>query len=152
MKFVVEAVNVSEQKGVQKHPVAEIECIADKGIEGDAHAGNWPRQISFLAGEAVDEMREKIEAAGADLRLNPGAFAENIVTRGIDWKRATPCGRITVGQVVLEVTQIGKECHSGCAIAEAAGDCIMPRQGIFARVVRGGLIRPGDTGEYRPPG
>jgi MOSC domain-containing protein YiiM len=146
MTFIVEAVNISAKKGVQKHPVAEIECIVDHGINGDAHAGDWPRQVSFLAGESVDRMKEKIAASGSDVRLDPGAFAENVVTRGIDWQGVRPGCRIAIGDVVMEVTQIGKECHTGCAIATAAGECIMPKEGIFARVLHGGMIRPGDSG------
>jgi MOSC domain-containing protein YiiM len=151
MRFTVESVNISEQRRVQKHPVEKIECLVGHGIGGDAHAGNWHRQVSFLAGEAVDIMKEKLKRAGADLVLQPGAFAENIVTRGIDWLTVQPGGKIVIGQVVLEVTQIGKECHTGCAIADAAGECIMPKQGIFARVKSGGTIRPGDAGEYTGP-
>ena len=142
MKFTVEAVNISLAKGVQKHEVPEIVCRPDHGIEGDAHAGPWHRQISLLAGEAVDTMKAK------GLDLAPGAFGENIVTRGVDWSRARVGERITIGDVELEITQIGKECHSRCAIYYAAGDCIMPRQGIFVRVRKGGTIHAENSGHY----
>ena len=142
MKFTIESVNVSAAKGVQKHEVPEIVCRVDHGIEGDAHAGPWHRQVSLLAGEAVDTMKAK----GLDLAA--GAFGENIVTRGVDWSRARVGERITIGDVELEITQIGKECHSRCAIYYAAGDCIMPRQGIFARVLKGGTIHAENSGHY----
>jgi len=142
VKFTVEAVNISLAKGVQKHEVPEIVCRTDHGIEGDAHAGPWHRQISLLAGEAVDTMKAK------GLDLAPGAFGENIVTRGVDWSRARVGERITIGDVELEITQIGKECHSRCAIYYAAGDCIMPRQGIFVRVRKGGTIHAESSGHY----
>ena len=144
IEFKIEAVNVSEKKGVQKKPVETVECVAGHGIKGDAHAGNWHRQISFLAGEAVDIMREK---AGS-LKIKDGDFAENVVTRGIDWREAKIGARLVIGAVELEVTQIGKECHSRCAIYDAVGDCIMPRQGIFTRVLKGGVIHVGDSGHY----
>ena len=147
MEFVVESVNISETKGVQKHPVEKIELRTGHGIEGDAHAGNWHRQVSFLAGEAVDRMKDILKKGGSDLVLDHGAFAENIVTRGVDWKTMKPGARIKVNHVELEITQIGKECHSGCAISVAAGDCIMPKEGIFAKVLQDGTIRPGDKGE-----
>ncbi len=149
MEFVVESVNISETRGVQKHPVEHIELMSGHGIKGDAHAGNWHRQVSFLAGEAVDRMKEILKEGGSDLVLEHGAFAENIVTRGVDWKTAQPGDLIEVNDVLLEITQIGKECHSGCAISVAAGDCIMPKEGIFAKVLREGVIRPGDTGDYQ---
>ena len=142
MKFTVESVNVSATKGVQKHEVPEIACRVDHGIEGDAHAGPWHRQVSLLAGEAVDMMKAK----GLDLAA--GAFGENIVTRGVDWSQARVGERITIGNVELEITQIGKECHSRCAIYYAAGDCVMPRQGIFAKVLKGGTIHAESSGNY----
>lgn len=143
MKFTVEAVCLSAQKGVQKHAVDEIVLRAGHGIEGDAHAGPWHRQVSLLAGEAVDTMRAK------GLRLEHGAFGENIVTRGFDWTQARVGACIEIGDALLQVTQIGKECHSRCAIYYAAGDCIMPRQGVFVRVLRGGRIHAESSGDYR---
>ncbi|MEN8152813.1 MAG: MOSC domain-containing protein [Acidobacteriota bacterium] len=144
MKFKIESVNISEKKGVQKHPVDVINLIESYGIEGDAHAGKWHRQISFLAGEAIDSMRER----AGDFKINYGDFAENIVTRGINWKDVKVGGMIHINDVVMEITQIGKECHSGCAILAAVGDCIMPREGIFAKVIKGGKISAENSGHY----
>jgi MOSC domain-containing protein YiiM len=143
MKFKVESVNVASSKGVQKHEVPEITLKENFGIVGDAHAGDWHRQVSLLAGEAVDAMKAK----GLDLAA--GAFGENIVTRGVDWNRARVGDTIIIGEVELEITQIGKECHSRCAIYYAAGDCIMPKQGIFARVLKGGTIHAQSSGDHR---
>ena len=143
-EFEVESVNISEKKGTQKHPVAEIECIENHGIKGDAHAGAWHRQVSLLGGEAIDDMRAK----AGDFQIQSGDFAENIVTRGIDWKKAKPGGRITIDHVILEVTQIGKECHTDCVIANTVGECIMPKQGIFTKVIKGGKIHAGSSGYY----
>ena len=134
----VTAVCISTMKGVPKKEVPEIEVKIDHGIVGDAHAGNWHRQISLLAGESVDKMREKIPA------LKNGAFAENIVTRGLTLHEMPVGTRLRVGPALLEVTQIGKECHSACAIKKVTGDCVMPREGIFAKVLEEGVIRAGD--------
>jgi cyclic pyranopterin phosphate synthase len=144
IEFEIESVNISEKKGTQKHPVEEIECIENHGIKGDAHAGAWHRQVSLLGGEAIDGMRAK----AGNFEIKPGDFAENIVTRGIDWKKARTGDQIIIDHVVLEVTQIGKECHSGCAIANIVGECIMPKQGIFTRVIKGGKIHAGSSGYY----
>ncbi len=147
MEFKIESVNISDQKGVQKHPVETVQLIENYGIDGDAHAGNWHRQVSFLAGEAVDKM--KTQSAGK-LAIKYGDFGENIVTRGIDWTQTKVGGKIIMGKdnAELEVTQIGKECHSHCAIYDTLGDCIMPRMGIFARILKGGKIHVGDSGYY----
>ena len=134
----VTAVCISTMKGVPKKEVPEIEVKIDHGIVGDAHAGNWHRQISLLAGESVDKMREKIPA------LKNGAFAENIVTRGLTLYGLPVGTKLRVGPALLEVTQIGKECHSACAIKKVTGDCVMPREGIFAKVLEEGVIRAGD--------
>jgi cyclic pyranopterin phosphate synthase len=142
VKFKVESVNIAAAKGVQKHEVPEIILKENFGIVGDAHAGDWHRQVSLLAGEAVDAMKAK----GLDLAA--GAFGENIVTRGVDWSRAKVGETITIDTVELQITQIGKECHDRCAIYYAAGDCIMPKQGIFAKVVRGGKIHAQSNGDY----
>jgi MOSC domain-containing protein YiiM len=144
IEFKVETVNISESKGTQKHPVEEILCIENHGIQDDAHAGPWHRQVSLLGGEAIDTMRTKAQ----DLEIKSGAFAENIVTRGIDWTTAKIGSRINIDQVILEVTQIGKECHTGCAISKLAGECIMPKLGIFTRVLKGGKIHAGSSGYY----
>lgn len=135
------AVCISEYKGIQKHPVPEVTLLPDHGIVGDAHAGNWHRQVSLLGEESVQKVQAKIA-----FPLKPGDFAENILTRGI-CLYALPVGtKLRLGaEAVGEVTQIGKECHNDCAIRKAAGDCVMPREGIFVRILRGGTLRPGDT-------
>ena len=132
--FSILSINISISKGVQKTPVNKAVLRPDHGIEGDAHAGPWHRQVSLLANEDIETMRGK----GIEIRC--GDFAENITTEGIELA-ALPIGaRLHLGEVILEVTQIGKECHHGCAIYQAVGDCVMPRQGIFAKVIRGGTI------------
>lgn len=134
----VTAVNISERKGIRKHEVPYIDLKLDHGIIGDAHAGNWHRQISMLAEESVDKMRRM------GLDLTAGAFAENINTEGIDLK-ALPVGtRLQVGETIVEVTQIGKECHNDCAIKKATGQCVMPTEGIFVIVKQEGRVRKGD--------
>lgn len=135
----VVSVNISENKGERKHPVPEIRLRLRHGIVGDAHAGDWRRQISLLAQESIDSMR-----AACPIPLDSGVFAENINTEGIDL-RGLPVGtRLRVGETELEVTQIGKECHSDCAIKQAVGKCVMPTDGIFAVVVKEGTVRAGD--------
>ena len=134
----VRAVCISERKGIRKHAVPEIAVRKEHGIVGDAHAGNWHRQISLLAKESIDRMR----AMG--LSLTDGAFAENIVTEGIELKTLPVGTLLRVGETLLRVTQIGKECHNDCAIKAATGTCVMPTDGIFAVVVEEGTIRPGD--------
>ena len=133
------SVNISERKGQQKHPVEAIELRLRHGIVGDAHAGDWHRQISLLAEESIDTMR-----AAAPVPLEPGVFAENINTFGIDLKHLSVGTRLRIGETEVEVTQIGKECHNDCAIKKAVGRCVMPTDGIFAVVVREGTVRPGD--------
>ena len=133
------SVNISEKKGEQKHPVREIQLKLRHGIVGDAHAGDWHRQISLLAEESVDTMR-----ANCPIPLDSGVFAENINTRGIDLKNLPVGTRLRMGETELEVTQIGKGCHSDCAIKRAAGKCVMPTEGIFAVVVKEGIVRAGD--------
>jgi MOSC domain-containing protein YiiM len=134
----VTAVCISEKKGVVKRPVPWIDVRRRHGVVGDAHAGDWHRQISLLADESVDTMR----ALG--LTLEAGAFAENILTRGIELKTLSVGTRLRVGPALLEVTQIGKECHSDCAIRQATGRCVMPTEGIFAVVLEEGRIQSGD--------
>jgi len=139
------AVCVSAVKGVQKKNVGKVTLVADWGIEGDAHAGKWHRQVSLLSHDKIEEFR----ARGAE--VSDGAFGENLVVSGVDF-RALPIGtRFAVNDVLLELTQIGKECHSGCEIFKKMGDCIMPREGVFARVINGGEIRVGDTLTVLPP-
>lgn len=134
----VTAVCISEKKGTMKHPVDYIDVKQRVGIPGDAHAGDWHRQISLLASESVDKMRTVYPDIPA------GAFAENILTEGIELS-ALPVGtRLLVGNTLLEVTQIGKECHKDCEIRRQVGDCVMPREGIFAIVLKEGRIKSGD--------
>ena len=132
------AVCISENKGERKKPVEAVQLRENHGIAGDAHAGEWHRQVSLLAQESIDKMR----AVGLD--VNAGDFAENITTSGIDLVSLPIGARLQVGEALLEVTQIGKECHTRCAIFYQAGDCVMPKEGIFVKVITGGLIRPGD--------
>lgn len=136
------SINVSDKKGVRKTPVPEA-AIGGEGLVGDAHSGDWHRMVSLLAEESIDKMR----AMG--LNVGPGDFAENLTTRGIDLI-GTPVGeRITVGEsVVLEITQHGKECHTRCAIYHQAGDCVMPKEGVFAKVIATGPIKTGDAIEH----
>ena len=132
------AVCISERKGEKKRPVEAIDCKIDHGIVGDAHAGNWHRQISLLANESVDKMRQK------GLTLEAGDFAENILTEGLTL-RTLPVGtRLRVGETELEITQIGKECHSDCEIKKKVGVCVMPAEGVFAIVKKEGTIQAGD--------
>jgi len=137
MKIV--SINKSKHKGTRKTGVDQIEVIKDYGLKGDAHAGPWHRQVSFLAEESIDKARQFGLDAGS------GDFAENITTEGINWKQIPIGGRLQLGDtVVVEITQIGKECHNKCAIYYQAGDCIMPKEGVFARVIAGGAIRVND--------
>ena len=133
------AVCVSEKKGERKKPVESVELRENHGIVGDAHAGDWHRQVSLLAQESIDKMR----ALGLD--VNAGDFAENITTVGIDLVSLPIGSQLQIGETLLEVTQIGKECHTRCAIFYQAGDCVMPKEGIFVKVITGGIVRPGET-------
>ena len=134
----VVSVNVSAEKGVQKQPVPSVTLVADHGIEADAHAGPWHRQVSLLADESIAKMR----ARGAD--VGPGAFGENLTTEGLVVHELPVGARLRVAGTLLEVTQIGKVCHDRCAIFNQVGDCVMPREGIFVRVLEGGGVKPGD--------
>lgn len=139
VKGLIVAVSTSRHKGKKKKNLPACKLVKDKGLEGDAHAGDWHRQVSLLAMESIAKIREQ------GLDVAPGDFAENLTTSGIlVWK--LPLGtRMAVGsQALLEVTQIGKECHDRCAIYHQVGDCVMPREGIFTRVLRGGTVKPGD--------
>ena len=133
------SIAISRKKGTQKLPVDEIVLLEDYGLEGDAHAGAWHRQVSFLSSENIEKARSK------GLSVSFGDFAENIATKGVDWK-TVPIGTVVRlgNSAVVEITQIGKICHNKCAIYYKAGDCIMPREGVFARVLKGGKIVCGD--------
>lgn len=133
------AVCVSEQKGTQKTNVGSARFIEDWGIEHDAHAGHWHRQVSLLSHDRVEEFR----ARGA--QVDDGAFGENLVVSGFDFKSMPIGTRFRCNDVVLELTQVGKECHAHCQIYKVMGDCIMPREGVFTRVLHGGTISVGDT-------
>ena len=135
----VTAVNISEKKGVIKHPIEKGFFKVNHGLEGDAHAGNWHRQVSFLGEESIDKMR----ATGVE-GLCSGKFAENLTTEGIILYELPVGTVLKIGEVVFEVTQIGKECHQGCEIRKLVGDCVMPREGIFAKVLEEGYIKAGD--------
>ena len=140
MRGKIKAISASENKGTQKVNVPEAELKVDCGIVGDAHAGKWHRQVSLLAIESI----EKMIAMGAD--VSPGNFAENITTEGIDLLALSLGGRLRLGESVeLEITQFGKKCHSDCEIFQQIGDCIMPREGIFAKVIQPGRISVGDS-------
>ena len=133
------AVSVSHRKGEVKHNVDQARLVADHGLEGDAHAEGGIRQVSLLARESIDKM----VAAGA--KVKAGDFAENLTVEGLDVMHLPVGTRLKVGEAVeLEVTQIGKTCHKGCAIRELVGDCVMPKEGIFARVLKEGVVKPGD--------
>ena len=138
------AVCISERKGIRKHEIPSIRVQCGHGIVGDAHAGNWHRQISLLAEESVDKMRT------LGLTLQPGDFAENILTRGLELKSLPIGTRLRVGETLLEVTQIGKKCHNDCEIKKLTGSCVMPTEGIFAIVLQEGEIFPGDTVTVEP--
>ena len=133
------AVCISEKKGTMKPPVDSVQLTKEHGIIGDAHAGNWHRQVSLLADESVEKMREKFP----DIPI--GAFAENILTEGIELCTLPIGTKLRIGETLLEVTQIGKECHADCAIRQQVGDCVMPREGIFTIVLEEGSIKAGDT-------
>ena len=139
-KGAIKAISVSKKKGIPKTNVPEAMLKIDFGIVGDAHAADWHRQISLLAIESIDKM----VAMGA--KVSPGNFAENITTEGIELLKLPVGSKLGVGEdTELEITQIGKECHSRCAIFEQIGDCIMPREGVFAKVNKGGLIKVADS-------
>ncbi len=137
MSGSVLAVCTSLNKGERKIPVPSVELVSEHGIAGDAHAGDWHRQVSLLAQESIDKMR----AMG--LSVSAGDFAENITTTGINLVSLPIGSKLEIGTALLEVTQIGKECHTRCAIYYQAGDCVMPKEGIFARVLKGGVVTAG---------
>lgn len=140
MSGKVIAINISEKKGIIKKPIEVGNFIENFGLEGDAHGGDWHRQVSLLGQESVDKMI----AMGAT-GLSVGSFAENITTEGICVYQLPIGTRLRIGETLQEVTQIGKKCHTGCEISKQVGDCVMPREGIFTIVLEGGTIKAGDT-------
>lgn len=138
------AVCISEKRGKQKKNIEKVRLIENFGLEGDAHGGNWHRQVSLLSYEKVRAFEEK------GISVEDGAFGENLLVEGFDFKTLPIGTRFRCGDVLLEMTQIGKECHSHCEIYQAVGDCIMPREGVFARVLHGGEIQIGDEMEIVP--
>jgi MOSC domain-containing protein YiiM len=133
----VVSVNVAAEKGVRKTPREQVALVAEHGVEGDGHAGPWHRQVSLLARESIDKMRAQ------GLKVGPGDFGENVTTEGIVVHELPVGTRLRLGDALVEVTQIGKVCHDRCAIFYAAGDCVMPREGIFVRVLEGGPLSAG---------
>ncbi|MFH1874506.1 MAG: MOSC domain-containing protein [Pseudomonadota bacterium] len=141
-EFQIVSINISKTKGEKKKPVAEVELKVDLGLVGDGHAGLWHRQVSLLGTESI----AKIQAKG--LAVNPGDFAENITTEGIELFSLPIGTRLKLGkQAEVEITQIGKKCHQGCAILKQTGDCVMPREGVFAKVVKSGKLMKGAVGK-----
>jgi len=134
------SINISDKKGVIKTPIEEGNFIEEHGLDNDAHAGKWHRQISLLAQESIDKM---IKMGVSD--LTAGKFAENITTEGIILYEVPVGTRLKIGETIQEVTQIGKECHKGCAIKDKVGTCIMPTEGIFTRIIKGGIVKAGDS-------
>lgn len=141
MTAVIVSINISPGKGQRKKPAGQGLLVAGHGLDGDGHAGKWHRQVSLLASESIDTMREK------GLDVGPGDFAENITTLGVDLPSLPVGTRLRLGAALVEVSQIGKNCHSRCEIFKQAGDCVMPRDGIFARVIEGGMVGDGDAVE-----
>lgn len=142
---IIKAVCVSPRKGMRKKDAGQGELVVEHGLKDDAHAGPWHRQVSLLAMESIEKMR----AMG--LKVGPGDFAENLTTEGIDLVSLPIGTHLKIGpQAIGEVTQIGKECHTRCAIYQQAGDCVMPREGIFIKVINGGLVKSGDSIEMIP--
>jgi len=142
IKGRIKAISISEKRGTQKNNVPAAELKTDFGIVGDAHADNWHRQVSLLAAESI----EKMVAKGA--KVKAGDFAENITTEGIDLRALTLGGKLKLGEISeVEITQFGKECHNHCEVFKQIGDCVMPREGIFAKVTKPGEIKVGDIVE-----
>lgn len=141
----VVAVNISDTKGVPKHPIEKGYFEVNHGLVGDAHAGNWHRQVSLLGVESINKVKERGLKG-----LCMGKFAENITTEGIVLYELPVGTHLKIGETEMEVTQIGKECHEGCAIRKLVGDCVMPREGIFTKVIAAGWIKPGDEIKVLP--
>ena len=138
------AICTSPARGAAKTPVPSAELVVGWGVKGDAHGGNWHRQVSLLSAEKIEQFRQKVW-------VDYGAFGENLVVSGFDFRTLPVGSRFAIGDAVLEMTQIGKECHSDCIIRQQTGDCIMPREGVFARVLAGGVIHTGDEMTLLPP-
>ncbi len=139
MPAKVISINISKEKGTTKNPVNEAIIVENFGIKGDAHAGShWHRQISLLSQESIEKMKDK------GLSINYGDFAENITTSGIDLMSLPVGTKLRIGEVILEISQHGKKCHSKCEIFKTVGDCVMPREGVFTKVLKGGKIKVGD--------
>lgn len=143
MKGIIKAVCISREKGTPKSDIGQCELIEDYGLKGDAHAGRWHRQVSLLSWDKVEEYRQSCCDTDRNI-IRDGAFGENLLVAGIDFAKLPLGSIIHAGEAVLELTQIGKECHSGCTIAKLTGKCIMPSEGVFARVITGGTVRSGD--------
>ena len=139
MEGKIVSVNLSEKKGTPKKRIERGVLIEDYGLQGDAHAGKWHRQVSLLGVESIEKAK-----LGPTNGLCHGVFAENLTTEGIELYTLPVGTRLSVGECVLEISQIGKECHEGCEISKLVGQCVMPREGVFARVIKGGTVRPGD--------
>ena len=139
MKGTVVAVNISEKKGTPKKTIEEGVLIENFGLQGDAHAGKWHRQVSLLGVESIEKAK-----LGPTNGLCHGVFAENLTTKGIQLYTLPVGTKLRVGECLLEISQIGKECHEGCAVSKLVGQCVMPREGVFAVVLRGGKVRAGD--------
>ncbi|GAB6086968.1 MOSC domain-containing protein [Alkaliphilus crotonatoxidans] len=133
------SINISDKKGIPKDPISQGVFVEGFGLENDSHGGDWHRQVSLLAQESI----QKIEAMGIK-DLAPGRFAENITTEGIVLHELPIGTRLKIGDTIQEVTQIGKECHTRCAIYHTVGDCVMPKEGIFTKIIKGGTVMPGD--------
>ncbi len=140
----VDAICISKRKGTTKQEIDEAVFIKDYGIEGDAHAGNWHRQVSILSRESIDNFKKRLKSTGASQKIYNGAFAENLIIGGLIPDGIKIGQRLYIGeQVILEITQIGKECHNDCIIKQLTGKCIMPKEGLFARVINGGTVKVG---------
>jgi MOSC domain-containing protein YiiM len=139
MNAKVVSVNISIDKGTKKMPVGTGEFLEEHGMKGDAHAGNWHRMVSLLAMESIEKIKAKLP------EVSPGDFAENITTEGIDLCHLPIGTKLKVGETIQEVTQIGKECHHGCEIYHQVGECVMPKEGIFTKILKGGTVKEGDS-------
>lgn len=142
-QFEIISVNISEKKGTKKIPKDDI-TLTDKGVLSDAHAGDWHRQVSLLGIESIESFESKLGR-----KITNGEFAENITTKGIVLYKTKPGDQLIIGDTLLEITQIGKKCHGdNCEIFQQVGSCVMPKEGIFAKVIKGGTIKPGDQSEF----